>query len=342
MSFHDFPALSETESAKLTEMCQRNGWLRRGGYMWQDDPFLPEWDFPYNYIKASDVEGLTDYFEHGNWAIRSGIVYKDLAFIQQDGGDEWWTLKRGGEDWVPFESVSCGMIIEDSRERFYDYIRNMRAATVDECKRLDYMHPKALSESLGERAERATHAARSQEHNRIDAPAIGGGSGSGKTFYGLLPNIMQMSCNYFITDPKGQALPMAGQMLADGGYTILSFNTIEFSKSLHYNPLAYVRDEADILEFVACLIDNTTGDSSTQATPSGRTPPCRMRAPTARRSRARLGARRSSKPSRAARRSTSWGQRRPPTCSSSALNSASLPETARASATRARMSATQE
>lgn len=90
--------------------------------------------------------------------------------------------------------------------------------------------------------------------------AVVGGSGSGKTFYGLLPNIMQMNCNYFITDPKGQALPMARQMLADGGYKILSFNTIEFDKSLHYNPLAYARDEADILEFVACLIDNTTGD----------------------------------------------------------------------------------
>lgn len=172
MSFHDFPSLNEAESAKLTEVCQQNGWLRRGGYAWQDDPFLEE--YPYSYIEASDIEGLTDYFEHGNWALRSGIVYEDLAFIQQDdGGDEWWTLKRDGDGWVPFESVSCGMIIEDSRERFYGYVRNMRAATVDECKRLEYMNPKALSESLSDRANRATQATQAREHNHIEAPAIG-------------------------------------------------------------------------------------------------------------------------------------------------------------------------
>lgn len=55
MSFHNFPSLNETESAKLTDMCQQNGWLRRGGYAWQDDPYLEE--FPYSYIEASDARG---------------------------------------------------------------------------------------------------------------------------------------------------------------------------------------------------------------------------------------------------------------------------------------------
>ena len=71
---------------------------------------------------------------------------------------------------------------------------------------------------------------------------------------------MQMNSDYLVTDPKGETLPRVGHMLEGAGYRILSFNTVDFSKSLHYNPLAYVRDEADILEFVSCLISNTSGD----------------------------------------------------------------------------------
>lgn len=87
-----------------------------------------------------------------------------------------------------------------------------------------------------------------------------GGSGSGKTRSVLEPNIMQMNADFLVTDPKGETLPRVGQMLEDHGYDVRSFNTVDFTKSLHYNPIAYVTDEADILEFVACLIENTTGD----------------------------------------------------------------------------------
>lgn len=87
-----------------------------------------------------------------------------------------------------------------------------------------------------------------------------GGSGSGKTRSVLEPNIMQMNADFLVTDPKGETLPRVGQMLEDHGYDVRSFNTVDFTKSLHYNPIAYVADEADILEFVSCLIENTTGD----------------------------------------------------------------------------------
>ena len=87
-----------------------------------------------------------------------------------------------------------------------------------------------------------------------------GGSGSGKTRGYFEPNVMQMNANYLVTDPKGESLPRLGHMLEAHGYEVLSFNTVDFSKSLHYNPIAYVKDEADILEFVTCLIENTTGD----------------------------------------------------------------------------------
>lgn len=97
--------------------------------------------------------------------------------------------------------------------------------------------------------------------------AVVGGSGSGKTFFDLLPNIMQANASYFVTDPKGQTLPMAGGLLAERGYRVLAFDTIDFSKSLHYNPIAYVEDEADILELVGCLIANTSGDDRHAADP---------------------------------------------------------------------------
>lgn len=87
-----------------------------------------------------------------------------------------------------------------------------------------------------------------------------GGSGSGKTPGFFEPNVMQMSANYLVTDPKGESLPRLWHMLKAAGYKVLSFNAVDFSKSLHYNPIAYIQDEADILEFVTSLIDNTTGD----------------------------------------------------------------------------------
>ena len=87
-----------------------------------------------------------------------------------------------------------------------------------------------------------------------------GGSGSGKTRYFVKPNLMQLNCNYFVTDPKGTLLGETGHLFQESGYTIRSFNTINFNESNHYNPLAYIKTEADILTFVECLIKNTTGD----------------------------------------------------------------------------------
>lgn len=87
-----------------------------------------------------------------------------------------------------------------------------------------------------------------------------GGSGSGKTFRYVLPNICQLNTNYFITDPKGTLIKDAGFLFSENGYKIKSFNTIEFSESMHYNPLAYVKTDTDILSFVNCFIKNTNGD----------------------------------------------------------------------------------
>lgn len=87
-----------------------------------------------------------------------------------------------------------------------------------------------------------------------------GGSGSGKTRFFVKPNIMQMHSSYVVTDPKGTLLVECGKMLQKGGYKICSLNTINFKKSMHYNPFAYIRSEKDILKLVNVIIANTKGD----------------------------------------------------------------------------------
>lgn len=93
------------------------------------------------------------------------------------------------------------------------------------------------------------------------------GSGSGKTRNYVKPNLMQLNASYFLTDPKGTSLPECGYLFRDNGYRIKVFNTIEFNKSMHYNPLKYVKTDADILSFVNCLISNTNGDKQSGGDP---------------------------------------------------------------------------
>lgn len=89
-----------------------------------------------------------------------------------------------------------------------------------------------------------------------------GGSGSGKTRFYVKPNLMQMTPNvsYVVTDPKGTIIIECGKMLVDGGYKIKVLNTINFKKSMHYNPFHYIRSEKDILKLVNTIIANTKGE----------------------------------------------------------------------------------
>ena len=87
-----------------------------------------------------------------------------------------------------------------------------------------------------------------------------GGSGSGKTRFFLKPNLMQMHSSYVVTDPKGTVLVECGKMLEKNGYDIKVLNTINFKKSMHYNPFAYLRSEKDILKLVQTIIANTKGE----------------------------------------------------------------------------------
>lgn len=121
------------------------------------------------------------------------------------------------------------------------------------------------------------------EHERNKNVLVIGGSGSGKTRFFVKPNLMQMNCSYVITDPKGTILPECGKMLQKGvprkdlngkvlkdkkgrilyePYKIKVFNTINFEKSMHYNPFSYIRNEEDILNFVNTLMVNTKGEGT--------------------------------------------------------------------------------
>ena len=147
--FNMAPVTPEEQKA-LEAKCQENGWLKRGGFDWQDDPWMEE--YPYEFDRCFTMQDLQDFFKQGNWGIRQGVVYGDLAFIQQvNGGDEWWTLKRTDSGWLAFESWSFGRIVQEP-ERFSHAIECMHRATPEQCKRLEYMEAVPSIEDAARRA----------------------------------------------------------------------------------------------------------------------------------------------------------------------------------------------
>ena len=99
-----------------------------------------------------------------------------------------------------------------------------------------------------------------QKYARNKNILVIGGSGSGKTRFFVKPSLMQMHSSYVVTDPKGTVLIECGKLLQRGGYQIKVLNTINFKKSMKYNPFAYLRSEKDILKLVNTIIANTKGD----------------------------------------------------------------------------------
>lgn len=130
--------ISKSEHDSLVLKCQENGWLKIGGYDFEEDPFLEE-DSPYSFVRAKDVETMKLFFDHANWSIRNGILYKDLAFINQiNGGSEYWTLKYDYENskWVSVDSISMKRVVQDNE--FEELIERLLKATIEQCSRFDY------------------------------------------------------------------------------------------------------------------------------------------------------------------------------------------------------------
>ena len=107
----------------------------------------------------------------------------------------------------------------------------------------------------------------SQKTDRNKNVEVIGGSGSGKTRFHVKPELMQLNASYLVTDPKGTLIGETGGMFERAGYEIRQFSTIDFASSNRYNPLRYVRSQADVLTFVECLIENTTGDKEHSGDP---------------------------------------------------------------------------
>ena len=125
-----------------------------------------------------------------------------------------------------------------------------------------FMAPKFEDNIILTRTERLMMSNRPKEpkNARNKNVLIIGGSGSGKTRFWLKPNLLQMHSSYVITDPKGSIVIECGNALLKFGYRLKIFNTINFNKSMHYNPFAYIHSEKDILKLVTTLIANTKGD----------------------------------------------------------------------------------
>jgi len=125
-----------------------------------------------------------------------------------------------------------------------------------------YIDPTFQNNVILTQTERLTMSSRPKDPKtaRNKNVLIIGGSGSGKTRYWLKPNLMQCHSSYVVTDPKGSIVTECGKLLLREKYRIKILNTINFKKSMHYNPFAYIHSEKDILKLVTTLIANTKGD----------------------------------------------------------------------------------
>ena len=125
-----------------------------------------------------------------------------------------------------------------------------------------YIDPDFYNNVLLTQTERLTMNSRpkSPKYARNKNVLVIGGSGSGKTRFFVKPNLMQMHSSYCVTDPKGTILIECGKLLDRGGYKIKVLNTINFKKSMHYNPFAYLHSEKDILKLVNTIMVNTKGE----------------------------------------------------------------------------------
>lgn len=171
-----FERITGREHDGLVEKCQENGWLKVGGFDWQDDPFLEE--YPYEFSRTDSVDRLREALGSGNWAIRQGFCYRDLAFIQQvNGGDEWWTLKRDGDAWTGFErtiavtrsrNIAVSMIAQSLSQLKETYGDNNAETIVNACDTLLYLGGKAneTNEEISKMAGKQTVASETQSDSR--------------------------------------------------------------------------------------------------------------------------------------------------------------------------------
>ena len=157
------------------------------------------------------------------------------------------------------------LIVYEKSKNAKKYRRNVEYGSARWGKSEDiapYIDPDFRNNVILTQTERLTMNSRPKDPKtaRNKNVLVVGGSGSGKTRYFVKPQIMQMHSSYCITDPKGSLICETGKLLERNGYRIKVLNTINFKKSMRYNPFSYIHSEKDILKLVTCLMQNTKGD----------------------------------------------------------------------------------
>ena len=157
------------------------------------------------------------------------------------------------------------LIVYEKSKNAKKYRRNVEYGSARWGKADDivpYIDPVFRNNVILTQTERLTMNNRSKDPKtaRNKNVLVVGGSGSGKTRFFVKPQIMQMHSSYCITDPKGSLVCETGKMLQKNGYKIKVLNTINFKKSMRYNPFSYIHSEKDVLKLVTCLMQNTKGE----------------------------------------------------------------------------------
>lgn len=141
-----FAPADNCDTASLEEVCRSNGWLKDGGYAWQDDSAIGE--RPFAFCRTSDMEGLGAYLRQCPRPLRQGIVYGDLALIQQsDFGDDWWALRRDGDGWAEIGSVPATSMANDM-EKLRSFVESAIATDPEALRARECLEPRRIASIL--------------------------------------------------------------------------------------------------------------------------------------------------------------------------------------------------
>ena len=204
------------------------------------------------------------------WRLADGITVSEKFLHIADGFSK--AMQSPLPSFHPldlFVGVICALLIRlivyEKSKNAKKYRRNVEYGSARWGKAEDiapYIDPDFRNNVILTQTERLTMNNRPKDPKtaRNKNVLVVGGSGSGKTRFFVKPQIMQMHSSYVVTDPKGGLLCETGKMLQKNVYRIKVLNTINFKKSMHYNPFSYIHSEKDVLKLVTCLMQNTKGE----------------------------------------------------------------------------------
>ncbi|HHJ7123913.1 TPA: VirD4-like conjugal transfer protein, CD1115 family [Streptococcus pyogenes] len=204
--------------------------------------------------------------KHINSYVGGDYVDKMIVALSDVGTLSFFPSFRGNDLLVGFCTSAIVWLIVYNKKKNAKKFRQGKeygSARWGSCKDIEpYVDEKFENNILLTNTERLTMNSRPKipKYARNKNVLVVGGSGSGKTRFFVKPNLMQMHSSYVVTDPKGTVLVECGKMLEKNGYEIKVLNTINFKKSMHYNPFAYLRSEKDILKLVQTIMVNTKGE----------------------------------------------------------------------------------